>query len=160
MDRHSISGGFVIDISINKISSIATGQLVNRFLSYHPALRYLVIIVKTFVSQRLMNEVHRSGLGSYNITIMCMSFLQMHPKIRNGEIDPMHNLGVLVEFFELYGHYFHHHAVGICLRNGGCYYRMDDREWAKLDQLSRLSIEDPNIMNRDIIEHCVDMLFE
>ncbi|KAG9039174.1 hypothetical protein FRB95_011759 [Tulasnella sp. JGI-2019a] len=155
----SLIGEFAVDISINMTSGITTGQLVNRFLSYHPALRYLVIVVKTFLSQRLMNEVHSGGLGSYSITLMCLSFLQMHPKIRNGEINPMHNLGVLaVEFFEFYGHYFQYETVGICLRNGGCYYRKDDRGWAKLNKPSLLSIEDPNMESNDVSggSHAID----
>lgn len=56
---------------------IAAGRLVNRFLFYHPALKYLVIVVKTFLSQRLMNEVHSGGLGSYSIVLICLSFLQV-----------------------------------------------------------------------------------
>lgn len=68
----------------------------------------------------------------------------MHPKVRNGEIDPMENLGVLlIDFFELYGHYFRYETVGISLRNGGFYFRKDERDWLKPQKPFLLSIEDP-----------------
>ncbi|KAF5372800.1 hypothetical protein D9757_011118 [Collybiopsis confluens] len=57
------------------------------------ALRALVLITKTFLSQRQMNEVYTGGLGSYSIVSLAISFLQMHPKIRRGEIEPDKNLG-------------------------------------------------------------------
>jgi len=68
----------------------------------------------------------------------------MHPKIRNGEIDPMQNLGVIVvEFFEFYGHVFNYDDVGISLRDGGNYYNKAERGWKNGRQSYLLSVEDP-----------------
>ncbi len=68
----------------------------------------------------------------------------MHPKIRNGEIDPMENLGVLLmEFFELYGYFFNFQEVGISLRHGGSYYNKKDRSWWNAAKPYLISIEDP-----------------
>jgi len=73
-----------------------------------------------------------------------VSYLQMHPKIRLGEIDPSENLGVLlIEFFELYGQYFNYNDCGICILNGGSYYRKTQRGWADLKQPYLMSMEDP-----------------
>lgn len=70
----------------------------------------------------------------------------MHPKIRNAEIDPMENLGVLlVEFFELYGYYFHYSEVGISLREGGMYFSKEEREWRNPSRPWLLTIEDPQL---------------
>ncbi|KAG8859378.1 hypothetical protein FRB96_004593 [Tulasnella sp. 330] len=122
---------------------------------------------------KLPNIITRNGVGKA-ITVISKArvpivkftsligvafILEMHPKIRNGEINPMHNLGVLViEFFELYGHYFQYEMVGISLRNGGCYFRKDDRGWAKLNKPSLLSIEDPNMESNDVSggSHAID----
>lgn len=53
----------------------------------------------------------------------------------------MENLGVLlVEFFELYGHYFNYHEVGISLHNGGMYYSKQKKGYPTT---LKLSIEDP-----------------
>ena len=91
-----------------------------------------------------MNEVFTGGLGSYSIVCLVVSFLQMHPKIRRGEIDPEKNLGTLVmEFFELYGLYFNYQEVGISLRDGGSYYNKSRRGWSDFRNPGLLSIEDP-----------------
>lgn len=137
-------GRFAVDISINQLNGVAAGRMVNRFIQELPALRALVLVTKSFLSQRSMNEVFTGGLGSYSIVCLAASFLQMHPKIRRGEIDPAKNLGVLVmEFFELYGLYFNYRDVGISLRDGGTYYNKGRRGWADFKNDALLSIEDP-----------------
>ena len=136
-------GYFPVDISVNQENGVEVGRVVSGFLSEMPALRALVFIAKSFLSQRSMNEVFSGGLGSYSIVCLAVSFLQMHPKIRRGEIDPSRNLGVLVmEFFEFYGLYFNYHEVGISLRDGGTYFNKARRGWMDYRQ-SLLSIEDP-----------------
>ncbi|KAG8914857.1 hypothetical protein FRC01_003885 [Tulasnella sp. 417] len=144
----SISGDFAVDISINQTNGIRAAQLINGFVDHYPALRYIVMVVKMFLARRGMNEVRTGGLGSYSTVCLVVSFLQMHPKIRNGEIDPMENLGVLlVEFFELYGHYFNYHEVGISLHNGGTYYSKQKKGYPAT---LKLSIEDPQDLSNDI----------
>ena len=137
-------GRFSVDISINQGNGVTTGKMVKQFLQELPALRSLVLIIKNFLSQRSMNEVFTGGLGSYSIVCLAISFLQMHPKIRRGEIDPSKNLGVLVmEFFELYGSYFNYQEVGISLRDGGSYFNKRQRGWHDFREPRLLSIEDP-----------------
>lgn len=170
-------GRFSVDISINQENGIIAGNIINGFLGNlrgshtsakgkekeageieaNPqsiALRALVLLTKLFLSQRSMNEVYTGGLGSYSIVCLCISFLQMHPKIRYAQIDPNKNLGVLVmEFFELYGWYFNYEEVGISLRDGGNYYSKRARGWVdgwggsnyggRGQGRGMLSIEDP-----------------
>ncbi|KAI0273533.1 hypothetical protein BC834DRAFT_816368 [Gloeopeniophorella convolvens] len=143
-------GRFPVDISINQANGVEAGKVVTGFLAELPALRALVLVAKAFLSQRSMNEVFSGGLGSYSIVCLAISFLQMHPKVRRGEIDPARNLGVLVmEFFELYGYYFNYHEVGISLRDGGTYFSKAQRGWMDYKQ-SLLSIEDPADPTNDI----------
>ena len=144
-------GRFNVDISVNQSNGLLAGKIINGFLSnLHPgrsnsvALRSIIMITKAFLAQRSMNEVYTGGLGSYSIVCLAVSFLQMHPKIRSGEIDPEENLGVLVmEFFELYGCYFNYDEVGISLRDGGTYFSKRQRGWYDYSKRSLLSIEDP-----------------
>ncbi|KAI0053976.1 hypothetical protein FA95DRAFT_1529800 [Auriscalpium vulgare] len=144
-------GRFAVDISINQANGVEAGKMVKGFLAEMPALRTLVMVTKAFLSQRSMNEVFSGGLGSYSIVCLAVSFLQMHPKIRRGEIDPMRNLGVLVmEFFELYGLYFNYQEVGISLRDGGTYYSKTARGWSDYQKSSLLSIEDPGDPSNDV----------
>ncbi|KAI0647467.1 hypothetical protein C8Q79DRAFT_907770 [Trametes meyenii] len=144
-------GRFPVDISINQGNGVSAGKMVKQFLEELPALRSLVLIIKSFLSQRSMNEVFTGGLGSYSIVCLAISFLQMHPKVRRGEIDPSKNLGVLVmEFFELYGWYFNYQEVGISIRDGGSYFNKAQRGWCDFGQQRLLSIEDPGDPTNDI----------
>ncbi|KAF5358558.1 hypothetical protein D9756_001196 [Leucocoprinus leucothites] len=148
-------GRFNVDISINQINGVIGGQVVKGFLQSLNgngiALRSLVLMTKLFLSQRSMNEVFTGGLGSYSIVCLAISFLQMHPKIRRGEIDPEKNLGVLVmEFFELYGCHFNYDEVGISVRDGGTYFSKRIRGWYDTNRWGCLSIEDPVDPSNDI----------
>lgn len=137
-------GRFSVDVSVNQNNGVAAGKIIKNFIRELPALRALVLIIKSFLNQRSMNEVFTGGLGSYSIVCLVVSFLQMHPKIRRGEIDPEKNLGTLVmEFFELYGLYFNYQEVGISLRDGGSYYNKSRRGWSDFRNPGLLSIEDP-----------------
>ncbi|KZT09562.1 uncharacterized protein LAESUDRAFT_722526 [Laetiporus sulphureus 93-53] len=144
-------GRFSVDISINQGNGVSAGKMIKQFLAEMPALRSLVLVIKSFLAQRSMNEVFSGGLGSYSIVCMAISFLQMHPKIRRGEIDPLKNLGVLVmEFFELYGYYFNYQEVGISIRDGGSYYNKTERGWFDRTRPKLLSVEDPGDPSNDV----------
>ncbi|KAF8838345.1 hypothetical protein BDN67DRAFT_933948 [Paxillus ammoniavirescens] len=148
-------GRLNVDISVNQGNGVAAGQIINGFLNDMPgcgfALRSLAIIAKAFLNQRGMNEVFSGGLGSYSIVCLAVNFLQMHPKIRRGEIEAEKNLGVLVmEFFELYGCYFNYEEVGVSIRNGGSYFSKRQRGWYDSMKNHLLSIEDPTDPANDI----------
>ncbi|KZS90028.1 Nucleotidyltransferase [Sistotremastrum niveocremeum HHB9708] len=144
-------GQFPVDISINQENGVAAGALLNRFLEELPAIRCLVFVAKAFLSQRSINEVFTGGLGSYSTVLLVISFLQMHPKHRRAEIDPSHNLGVLIpEFFECYGKCFNYTEVGISVREGGTYYNKYERGWADPRQGFLLSVEDPVDPSNDV----------
>ena len=149
----STYGRFQVDISINQNNGLVAGNVISGFLKQmvpsakengSKALKSLIMITKAFLSQRKLNEVYTGGLGSYSVVCLAVSFLQMHPKIRRGEIDPEKNLGVLViEFFELYGHRFNYENVGISIREGGTYFNKSERGWNINYKKNMLSIEDP-----------------
>jgi hypothetical protein len=80
------------------------------------------------------------------VTLMVMSFLQMHPLIQSRRIDPILNLGVLViEFFELYGLCFNYSNVSISVTRGGSYIQKGGDGL----QNERLTLINP-IANRDV----------
>jgi len=156
----STYGRFQVDISINQDNGLVSGNIISGFLKQmipsakengSKALKSLIMITKAFLAQRKLNEVYTGGLGSYSVVCLAVSFLQMHPKIRQGEIDPEKNLGVLViEFFELYGHRFNYENVGISLREGGTYFNKRERGWNIDYKRNMLSIEDPADPSNDI----------
>jgi DNA polymerase sigma len=83
----------------------------------------------------------------YTLRVYCRRYsyaIQMHPKIRRGEIDPTQNLGVLAnEFLEFYGKYFNFSDVGISVLEGGTYFTKESRGWGDPTRRFLLSIEDP-----------------
>ncbi|KAF9105063.1 hypothetical protein BGX29_000726 [Mortierella sp. GBA35] len=116
--------GIQVDISLNQRDGFKTTALIQEYMEEMPVLQPMTMLVKQFLKSKpaKFNEVHAGGLGSFAITMMVMSFLQMHPMIQAKRIDPMENLGVLmIEFFELYGLCFNYNKVGISVVEGGSY---------------------------------------
>lgn len=90
------------------------------------------------------------GISSYSLILMCISFLQMHP--RNIVWEDA-NLGVLLmEFLELYGRKFNYMKTGISIKQGGRYLPKEElqREMVDGHRPSLLCIEDPLTPGNDI----------
>lgn len=75
-----------------------------------------------------MNETYGGGLGSFVLSTMVISFLQMRQQVavarRMEERSLTQNLGcLLVEFLALYGNTFNYQDVGISVSDGdGTYF--------------------------------------
>ncbi|KAI9311760.1 hypothetical protein BX666DRAFT_1992158 [Dichotomocladium elegans] len=112
-----------VDIVLNSMSGVDSARCIRKMMAKQPGLRPLSLLIKHFLAMRNLNEVFTGGMGGYAIVCMVMSFLQMHPKIRNHLIEPENNLGtLLVEFFQLYGVSFNVDTVGIDVSGNGSYY--------------------------------------
>ncbi|KAJ9100778.1 hypothetical protein QFC19_005517 [Naganishia cerealis] len=132
----TIQGNIKIDISLYNTNGVKAGEVVKQYLDALPAARPLVLLVKAFMWRMNKNERY--------YTDVYPAITKQHPKIRNNEIDPMKNLGILlIEFFELYGLNFNWKDLGISIREGGSYYRKRDRGWLKQSAQPNISIEDP-----------------
>jgi DNA polymerase sigma len=71
---------FKVDISFNIPGGIEAAVIVKEFLTDPTcggALKPLMLIMKQYLAQRLMNEVFLGGLGSYGLLIMIASFLKV-----------------------------------------------------------------------------------
>ena len=144
-------GHFHIDISINQANGLQTAHFINRWLQKQPALRPLIMVVKQFLQQRALSEVFTGGLGSYSVTLMVLSFLQVHPKLQRGEMPPEQNLGaLLMEFFELYGKNFGYDECAITVRGRGGYVSKRQRGFFDPRKPFMLSIEDPHDPEGDV----------
>ncbi|KAJ2614466.1 hypothetical protein H4S08_001699 [Coemansia sp. RSA 1365] len=145
--------GIAVDISINADSGMKSAA-VQRSLSektYPGSLRPIVLAIKQFLYQRSMNEVYTGGLGSYAITLLVVSLLQMHPRIRSGGLDVSRNLGViLVEFFELYGKRFNYDNTCVGVLEQGQYLCKRRKGFYNPTQPYLLSIEDPCDPSNDV----------
>lgn len=96
------------------------------------------------------NGFFPGGISSYSLILMCISFLQLHPRLHT---TTNVNLGVLlIEFFELYGRKFNYMKTGISIKNDGRYIPKEElqREMVDGHRPSLLCIEDPLTPGNDI----------
>ncbi|RZC36548.1 non-canonical poly(A) RNA polymerase PAPD5-like, partial [Asbolus verrucosus] len=139
-----------VDISFNMSNGVKSAELIKTFIQMFPVLPKLVYVLKQFLLERDLNEVFTGGISSYSLILMCISFLQLHPRpevLMNG------NLGVfLIEFFELYGRKFNYMHTGIRIRDGGRYISKEEMQKEMIDghRPSLLCIEDPLLPSNDI----------
>lgn len=109
-----------VDISFNQETGLLSAAVINDVVQQFPILPQLMLLIKQFLVQRNLNEVYHGGISSYSLTLLAVSFLQLHP--RRAATDASANLGVLlIEFFELYGRQFNYMKAAIDVRNGGTY---------------------------------------
>ncbi|KAI9273653.1 hypothetical protein BY458DRAFT_455252 [Sporodiniella umbellata] len=114
--------GLKVDIVLNTTNGVTTAKLINKELKQYPAARPIILFLKHYLAMRELNEVFTGGLGGYAIFALVVSFLQMHPLVSTGQIDPMENLSVLLlDFMEMYGHQFRMGSVGIDSKNKAYY---------------------------------------
>jgi non-canonical poly(A) RNA polymerase PAPD5/7 len=147
-ERHT---QFTVDISFNQESGIDGSDNIKSLLKKYPAIRPLLLVLKQFLLNRNLNEVYMGGLGSYALTLMITSLLQLHPMIQAKWISPCENLGVLlIEFFELYGRSLSYEDVGISIIKHGCYFSKDRRGWTHPKRAHMLSVEDPYDTENDV----------
>ncbi|KAI9336271.1 hypothetical protein BD770DRAFT_401809 [Pilaira anomala] len=138
-----------VDIILNSTSGIDSANMIQSMIQKYPGVRPIALIVKYLLSLRHMNEVFTGGLGGYAVVCLVVSFLQMHPKVASGQIDPMQNLGVLIlDFFQLYGINFNMDVVGVCVNDNGSYY--DKSHVMSRDGRPVFSIRDPQDERNDI----------
>ncbi|ALC39006.1 Trf4-2, partial [Drosophila busckii] len=99
-----------VDLSFNIANGVQSAELIKMFKRDFPGLGNLVLVLKQFLLQRGLNEVFTGGISSYSLILMCISFLQLHPR---NNFHSNINLGVLLlEFFELYGLRFNYAQLG------------------------------------------------
>ncbi|XP_059608990.1 terminal nucleotidyltransferase 4A [Phlebotomus argentipes] len=139
-----------VDISFNMQSGVQSAELIKSYKRKYPVLSKLVLVLKQFLLQRDLNEVFTGGISSYSLILMCISFLQLHPR---QNIREKADLGVLLlEFLELYGRKFNYMKTGISIKNGGRYIPKEELQKEMVDghRPSLLCIEDPLTAGNDI----------
>jgi non-canonical poly(A) RNA polymerase PAPD5/7 len=145
--------GYPVDIALNATSGTESAQLIKEQSASFPALRPLTLLLKQFLDMRGLNEVYTGGLGSYAVTCLVLSFLQIHPLLQANYVRAHENLGLmLMELFELYGRHFNYDAVGVAVRapNGEHYFEKEARGWLNEARPGLLAMEDPQNEENDI----------
>ena len=133
--------GIKVDISFENLTGVVANDTYEQWKREHPAMVYLIPIIKQFLMMRDLNEVFSGGLGGFSITCLVVSFLQHHPAIQSGNMIAERHLGeLLVEFLDLYGNRFNMETTGITLNPPGYFpkvVRRFSREPPRLTHLVR-----------------------
>jgi len=146
-----LATGIKVDISFNNVSGLQSAEVLKTFKLEFPVLPKLVTVLKQFLLVRGLSTVFTGGLSSYSLSLMVISFLQLHARTDTRLPSDQTNLGVLLlEFLELYGHKFNYDSLAISVREGGNYFAKSDlilptninKRWADVQNLS--------------IEHCLE----
>ena len=109
--------GIKVDISFNNVSGLQSAEVLKTFKLEFPVLPKLVTVLKQFLLVRGLSTVFTGGLSSYSLSLMVISFLQLHARTDTRLPSDQTNLGVLLlEFLELYGHKFNYDSLAISVR--------------------------------------------
>ncbi|KIM82309.1 hypothetical protein PILCRDRAFT_8117 [Piloderma croceum F 1598] len=116
-------GSLNFDLGINNTDGFAAVETISSYLRKMPALRPLVLVLKSFLKQRKLNSAATSGLSSYAVTCMAISFLQLNPANRPSEsIDKALESGslgtILMDFLHYYGTTFPYDDSYISVNQG------------------------------------------
>ncbi|EXF73737.1 hypothetical protein CFIO01_07365 [Colletotrichum fioriniae PJ7] len=142
--------GLRVDISFDRLDG---PQAVKTFIEWkkqYPAMPIIVTMVKHFLAMRGLNEPVNGGIGSFTVTCMVVSMLQLMPSVQSRNLTPDHHLGqMLMEFFDLYGNRFDYVNTAIRLSPPGYVHkhRVQDVVYKNFD---RISVIDPNNPANDI----------
>jgi len=67
--------GINLDISFNRTNGIYCVKLVKYLQKKYPELRPLILVLKSFLKSRKLNETYHGGVGSFLLTMMVTSYL-------------------------------------------------------------------------------------
>ncbi|KAK9762938.1 hypothetical protein K7432_010824 [Basidiobolus ranarum] len=140
-----------IDISFNVENGVQSVPIIKELIDKNAGVRPLVLLLKQFLMLRGLNEVYNGGLGSYSTLLIVVNFLQLHPKVSTGQLDPEKDLGqLLVDLLYLYGKKFNYKQDGISVNGDGSYFDKVEKGWTNVKDSRLLSIEDPQDPNNDV----------
>lgn len=138
-------GSLHIDISVNSPDGVKLVPIMEKYLDSMPALRYLVLVVKGYLSQLRLNSAQDGGLSSYSLMCLVISFLQRNPKQRpTDDIEkPLEyeSLGrLLMDFLDHYGNEFDYTESCVSVTQGKVVSKKS-KGWDQTSQSDHLSIE-------------------
>ncbi|KAF6816401.1 poly(A) RNA polymerase cid14 [Colletotrichum sojae] len=142
--------GLRVDISFDRLDGPQAVKTFAEWKKQYPAMPILVTMVKHFLAMRGLNEPVNGGIGSFTVTCMVVSMLQLMPQVQSRNLVPEHHLGeMLLEFFDLYGNRFDYRNTAIRLNPPGYMHKTRVRD-VVYKNMDRISVIDPNNSANDI----------
>ncbi|GAX73737.1 hypothetical protein CEUSTIGMA_g1190.t1 [Chlamydomonas eustigma] len=146
--RFTLTCGLVVDLSIGGDSGPQAAAYLSNQVSAWPALRPLVLTVKSYLKSQGLNDVSKGGLSSYGMTYM------EEAKLGSDTKDLGH---LLCSFFKRYGCQYDQCAYVVAVGMGGVVKRsFAEQQGAEyFKNADRLSTVDP-LTGRDCTEGCYE----
>ena len=143
-----------IDIVLNNDGGIVNGNLLKEYSVRYPMMRPLTLVLKVFMAQRKLRETYSGGVGSFVLSVLVISFLQMRQRLMvNKKQDFSWNLAsLLVEFFQMYGGSFNIIQTGVSIQSDGTFFhkRAREGEWTTPRRPVAFTIEHPIEQDADV----------
>ncbi|KAI0756184.1 Nucleotidyltransferase [Daedaleopsis nitida] len=138
-------GSLKIDISLNATDGMKAVPILKDWFDRLPALRFLVLCVKSLLSRHELNNASSSGLSSYGVICLAISFLQLNPLQRAPALlaQPMERaaLGVLFgDFLHYYGSVFDYEHGVVSVASGRVLSK-EEKGWENVSNPEALCIE-------------------
>lgn len=139
------SGSINIDVTINGTDGVKAIDIIIDHLKRMPALRPLILVLKGLLLQHNFHSAASSGLSSYALTCMTISFIQLNPMNRPKDFfdDPVQteSLGHLfMDFLNYYGSEFPY-ATSYISVNTASIKSKESKGWDAINVPERLCIE-------------------
>ena len=120
-----------IDISLYKQGFEQQKQISIEILNEYPHMRQLIYILKYFIRQKKLNDLHSGGISSYILFHMVYFYLlTVYKNKHNSHSHDLLTLGhLLIGFFQFYAFDVNYDKVGISVRYGGFFYDRDKKSY-------------------------------
>lgn len=133
----TLSSGLDVDLSLGDRGGVVAAAFAREQEQLQPAVRPLVLVLKSILAQNKLNDVSIGGLGGWSLINMVIAHLQMELKAGN----PLTNYGQLLHsFLRRYGRDFDVLAEAVSVRGGGIIRKGADDYYK---QESKLLLFDP-----------------
>ena len=155
-----------IDISLYKPGFEQQKQIIIEILNEYPHMRQLIYILKYFLRQKKLNDLHSGGISSYILFHMVYFYLlNLYKNKHNSHSHDLLTLGhLLIGFFQFYAFDINYDKVGISVRYGGFFYDREKKSYGTTNNNNNNSNSNGNKGNnvskgKHILsfENCVDI---
>jgi non-canonical poly(A) RNA polymerase PAPD5/7 len=110
-----------VNVCFNFVEGYNSMEIIKIALEEYTQLKCLLLPIKAYLKERMLNSSDKGGVGSYLLMVMIIGYLQYQSKLT--DLKTM-NLGELfIEFFEFYGSKFNHEMLGISVIGRGSFYK-------------------------------------
>jgi DNA polymerase sigma len=100
-------------------AGIASMRLTHELLILYPLLHPISLVVKQLLANNGLNSAYKGGISSYSLVIWIVSFINSLDEV------PIRASDLLIQFLRFYGKEFDPLLIGINIRNGRSYFRLE-----------------------------------